>query len=103
MTNPVLDALIHHRVAEIVDPPRSWDHEMKKLFLTLPRQAQTYLAARESDRDREVRRSQNERAAAVKRLEVLEAKLAATEDRLERAIQKLKEKENVESTETTAA
>jgi hypothetical protein len=97
MINPVLEALTNARVAEIVDPPRSWKADMKQLFLRLPRDLQLYLAAHEKRREVEIRRCQNDRADAIKKLEVVEAKLAATEDRLERAEAKLKERENVET------
>jgi hypothetical protein len=90
VTNPVLEALVNARVAEIVDPPRSWRADMKQVFLRLPRDLQLYLAAHERQREVEIRRCQNDRAAAIK-------KLAATEDRLERAEVRLKEMENVET------
>jgi hypothetical protein len=103
MTNPVLSALLDHKVRDIVaDPPR-WNADMKKVFVQLPHHLQIYLAAREKERDREVRRNQNERAEAVKKLEVVEAKLAAAEDRLERAETRLKELTNVENQADTIA
>jgi hypothetical protein len=93
VTNPVIEALVFHRVAEIVDPPRGWKADMKQMFLRLPREVQIYFAAHEKQREAHVRRCQNERADAVKKLEVVESKLAATEDRLERAEAKLQERE----------
>jgi len=95
--NPVLEALISAKVAEIVDPPRSWKADMKQVFLQLPRDLQLYLAAHDRRRDLEVRRCINDRADAIKKLEVVEAKLVATEDRLERAEAKLQERENAET------
>lgn len=102
MTNPVLEALINARVAEIVDPPRSWKADMKRLFLRLPRDLQLYLAAHEKRRETEIKRCLNDRADAIKNLEVVESKLAATEDRLERAEARLKEMKNAEIKEPTA-
>jgi hypothetical protein len=91
MSNPVLDVLTHHRVAEIVaEPPRSWTAEFKRVFLTLPPNLQVYLANHEKRRDVELRRAQNERADALKLL-------AKTEDERDRALAKLKELENVET------
>jgi hypothetical protein len=90
MTNPVLEALISARVAEVVDPPRGWKTDMKQMFLLLPRDLQLYFAAHEKRRDEHVRRCQNDRAHALK-------KLAATEDRLERAEARLKEIEDAET------
>jgi hypothetical protein len=94
VTNPVLEALINARVVEIVDPPRSWKADMKQAFLRLPRDLQLYFADHDKRRDKEIRRALNERADATK-------KLAATEDRLERAEARLKEIKNAE-TETAA-
>jgi hypothetical protein len=88
--NPVFEALIHYRVADIVDPPRSWRKDMKAAFLRLPPDLQHYFADHDRKRDLEIRRAHNERADAVK-------KLAATEDRLERAEARLKEIESAES------
>jgi len=62
----------------IIEPPRSWTKEEKERFYSLPRETQEYLANREQERDREIRRSQNEAAEA--------RKVTATErDRLEQA------------------
>src|SRR5882672_4996536 len=44
----------------IIEPPRSWTKEEKERFFSLPRETQEYLANREQERDREIRRSQNE-------------------------------------------
>lgn len=45
-----------------IEPPRSWTKEAKEQWQALPRNTQEYLAQREQERDREVRRSQNESA-----------------------------------------
>jgi hypothetical protein len=88
MTNPVLDMLTHHRVAEIVaEPPRSWTAEFKRMFLTLPPHLQVYLANHEKRRDVEIRRAQNQRADALKLL-------AKTEDERDRALARLEELKN---------
>jgi len=91
MDSPVLEALLNVKVAEIVDPPRSWRKDMKAAFLNLPRELQLYFADHEKLRETELRRAQNDRAAATKKLESVEAKLSAAEDRLERAEAKLEE------------
>ena len=84
MNNPVMEALIGAKVSGMIDPPRSWGHPEKVAFLHLPPELQRFYVKREADRDREVRRCQNE-------LAVVRKKLAATEDRLERAEAKLSE------------
>lgn len=77
--NPVLEALINARVADIVDPPRSWRKDMKAAFLRLPRDLQIYFAAHERRREAEIKRAQNERALAVQKLAAAEAQLAKHE------------------------
>jgi hypothetical protein len=52
-----------------IEPPRSWTKEARERFASLPRETQEYLASREQDRDREVRRSQNDAAEQRKALE----------------------------------
>jgi hypothetical protein len=52
-----------------IEPPRSWTKEARERFASLPRETQEYLASREQDRDRELRRSQNEAAEQRKSLE----------------------------------
>jgi hypothetical protein len=51
-----------------IEPPRSWTKEAKERWQSLPRETQEYLAEREQERDREVRRSQNETADKLKGL-----------------------------------
>ncbi len=48
-----------------IDPPRSWPKEQKHRFRALPHDLQVYVAKREKERDRALRRAQN--AAASQR------------------------------------
>lgn len=59
-----------------IEPPRSWTKEAKEQWQTLPRNTQEYLAQREQERDREVRRTQNE---AADKLKAISAKEQAAE------------------------
>jgi hypothetical protein len=52
-----------------IEPPRSWTKEARERFASLPRETQEYLASREQDRDRELRRSQNDAAEQRKALD----------------------------------
>lgn len=52
-----------------IEPPRSWTKEAKEQWQSLPRETQEYLSHREQERDREVRRSQNEAADQRKAIE----------------------------------
>jgi hypothetical protein len=51
-----------------IAPPRSWTKDARAHWQTLPRETQAYVAAREQERERELRRSQNEAAAKLKSL-----------------------------------
>ena len=60
----------------LIAPPRSWTKDARAHWQTLPRETQAYVAAREQERERELRRSQNE---AAERLKGLTAKELAAE------------------------
>jgi hypothetical protein len=51
-----------------IEPPRSWPKEEKAMFAHLPVQIRHIITARENDRERALRRAQNEYAEAKKRL-----------------------------------
>ena len=51
-----------------IEPPRSWTNEQER-FKSYPRELQAYLSEREQQRDRELRRSQNEAAEHRKAVE----------------------------------
>ncbi|WP_298243727.1 hypothetical protein [uncultured Bradyrhizobium sp.] len=57
-----------------VSPPRSWPGPFKQRFAALPYDIQLYLAAHEAQRERALRRAQNEAASARQKLAALEAK-----------------------------
>ncbi|MEH2501235.1 hypothetical protein V1290_000046 [Bradyrhizobium sp. AZCC 1578] len=54
---------------EPIEPPRSWTKAEKERFQSLPRETQEYLHAREQERERDFRRSQNEIAEQRKAIE----------------------------------
>lgn len=93
MTNPVMEALMLARANERLialkhdEAPRCWSKEAKFAFLHLPPDLQSYYVGREKARDREVRRCQNDRADALRRLAKAEARIAE----LERQATKLEE------------
>jgi hypothetical protein len=55
-----------------VTPPRSWRAEARDAFMSLPWPVQVEIGKREAERDREVRRLQNE-VAELKRAETIAA------------------------------
>lgn len=69
-----------------IEPPRSWTKEARERWESLPRETQEYLATREQDRDREVRRSQNEAAEIRKAVEAEQRALAQARDQYEGAV-----------------
>jgi hypothetical protein len=60
----VVDAF---NAAHPVEPPRSWPDKQKRRFLELPYDLQVFIAGRETDRDKAVRRAQNAAAAATRK------------------------------------
>src|SRR5262249_19483472 len=60
--------------------------EAKQRFRSLPRETQEYLSVREQERDREVRRSQNEAAEARKGIEAERQALTKAKQQYERAL-----------------
>jgi hypothetical protein len=69
-----------------IEPPRSWTKEARERFASLPRETQEYLASREQDRDREVRRSQNEAAEQRKVMEAERQKAEQARTQYETAL-----------------
>lgn len=69
-----------------IEPPRSWTKEEKERFKSLPRETQEYLAAREQDRERTVRQSQNEAAEQRKALETEKSAVAQARQQYEAAL-----------------
>ncbi|MET4801522.1 hypothetical protein [Bradyrhizobium sp. LB11.1] len=58
-----------------VDPPRSWPGRFKERFGTLPYDIQAYLASHEAQRERALRRAQNEAASVSRKLAALETQI----------------------------
>lgn len=69
-----------------IEPPRSWTKEARERWQSLPRETQEYLAEREQERDREVRRSQNEHAEKLKGLSAKEQALEMQRAQYEQAL-----------------
>ena len=69
-----------------IDPPRSWTKDEKERFNTLPRETQEYIASREQERERDIRRSQNESAEQRKALEAELGKATQARQQYETAL-----------------
>jgi hypothetical protein len=61
LANPAATPIVHAALDDIatVEPPRSWPKEQKNRFRALPHDLQVYIAKREKERDRVLRRAQN--------------------------------------------
>lgn len=69
-----------------IDPPRSWTKDEKERFQSLPRETQEYIAKREQEREREIRRSQNEAAEKLKGLSAKEQQAEQARQQYEAAL-----------------
>jgi hypothetical protein len=72
-----------------IEPPRSWKADEKERFKSLPRETQAYLAERETERDREIRRSQNDAAEKLKGLTAKEQAVEQARQQYEAALPQL--------------
>jgi hypothetical protein len=70
----------------LIEPPRSWSRDEKERFRSLPRETQEYIAERETNRDHEIRRAQNEAADKLKALSVKEQEAEQRKQQYESAL-----------------
>lgn len=70
LADPTLGGIVAGAIGDLagVEPPRSWPAERRRSFRSLPYDLQTYVAAREAQRERALRRAQNEAAGARRQL-----------------------------------
>jgi hypothetical protein len=70
LPNPVATFAVRFALSKYatIEPPRSWDKHGKLLFAGLPLEVQATVAAREQNREANLRRGQNEIAELKKRL-----------------------------------
>jgi len=69
-----------------IEPPRSWTKEAKERWQSLPRETQDYLASREQERERELRRGQNDAAEARKAIDAERGKVEEARQQYETAL-----------------
>lgn len=55
-----------------IEPPRSWPNDRKQRFKSLPYDLQVYVGAHEAQREKALRRAQNEAASARQKLTALQ-------------------------------
>lgn len=70
LADPTLGGAATAVIGELsrIDPPRSWPDRQKQRFRSLPYDVQAYIAGHEAQRDKALRRAQNEAACAKQRL-----------------------------------
>jgi hypothetical protein len=70
LADPTLGGVVSAAINEIanIPPPRSWPGDSKQRFRSLPYDLQVYIADREANRDRALRRAQNEAATTRQKL-----------------------------------
>jgi hypothetical protein len=70
LADPTLGGVVAAAVSDVggVDPPRSWPDDRKRRFRSLPYDLQVYTAAHEAQREKVLRRAQNEAAAMRRKL-----------------------------------
>jgi len=75
LADPTLGGVAAEAISDIagISPPRSWPGERKQRFKSLPYDLQVYVAAHESQREKTLRRAQNEAASARQKLEAYRA------------------------------
>jgi hypothetical protein len=74
LADPTLGGAAAAAISDIakVSPPRSWPNDRKQRFKSLPYDLQVYVAAHEEQREKALRRAQNEAASNRKKLAALQ-------------------------------
>lgn len=90
LADPTLGPLVAAAVGDIagIDPPRSWADEHKLRFKSLPYDVQIFVASHEAQREKALRRAQNEAAAARQKLARRQAESAIQENHADEASQR---------------
>lgn len=70
LADPTLGGVVAAAISDIggIHPPRSWPDDRKLRFKSLPYDLQVYVAAHESQREKALRRAQNEAAVVRQKL-----------------------------------
>jgi hypothetical protein len=84
LADPTLGGVAAAAINEVgsVSAPRSWPDSRKQRFASLPYDLQVYVAAREAQREKALRRAQNEAAIAWQKLAALQARQAVTTNQI---------------------
>ncbi len=82
LADPTLGAIVADAVDAVarIVPPRSWPGDRKLRFKSLPYDLQVYVTAHEAQREKAIRRAQNETASARQQLAICRQKLGEVTD-----------------------
>ena len=85
LADPTLGGVAAAAINDVagIDPPRAWPNDRKQRFKSLPYDLQVYVAAHEARRVKEIRRAQNEAAAAKQKLAALQKPTQQATDGIE--------------------
>jgi hypothetical protein len=85
LADPTLGGVAAAAINDVagVTPPRAWPNDGKQRFKSLPYDLQVYVAAHEARREKEIRRAQNDAAAARQKLAALKQSTASATDKTE--------------------
>jgi hypothetical protein len=74
LADPTLGGIVAAAISDVagIVPPRSWPNDRKQRFKSLPYDLQVYVAAHEAQREKALRRAQNEAAVARQKLAACE-------------------------------
>jgi hypothetical protein len=84
LADPTLGGVVADAIDGVarVAPPRCWPDDRKQRFKALPYDLQIYVAAHETQREKAIRRAQNEAASARQKLTLAQQKSKAMTDDL---------------------
>ncbi len=84
LADPTLGGVASAAINDVagISPPRSWPVDRKQRFGSLPYDLQVYIASHEAQREKALRRAQNEAAIARQKLAALQAQQAGTTDEI---------------------
>jgi hypothetical protein len=85
LADPTLGGVAAAAINDVagVTPPRAWPNDAKQRFKSLPYDLQVYVAAHETRREKEIRRAQNDAAAARQKLDALRQSAQRAADGIE--------------------
>jgi hypothetical protein len=82
LADPTLGGVAAAAISEVagIPPPRSWPDDRKQRFAALPYDLQLYVAAHEAQREKALRRAQNEAAHARQKLAAFQKSQTETDE-----------------------